>query len=83
MTDVSLDRDALRLFEDFLEAAPAEPQTWLATRTSDRPDLLARVNRFIEAERTIVLLTVPHRSCGSGWFDLRRGALTLAWASVL
>jgi serine/threonine-protein kinase len=57
MTEVSLDRDALRLFEDFLEAAPAEPQTWLATRTSDRPDLLARVNRFIEAERTIVLQT--------------------------
>ena len=57
MTDVSLDRDALRLFEDFLEAAPAEPETWLATHTSGRPDLLARVNRFIEAERTIVLQT--------------------------
>ena len=57
MTDVSLDRDALKLFEDFLEAAPAEPETWLATHTSGRPDLLARVNRFIEAERTIVLQT--------------------------
>jgi serine/threonine-protein kinase len=57
MTDVSLDRDALKLFEDFLEAAPAEPETWLSTRTSGRPELLARVNRFIEAERTIVLQT--------------------------
>lgn len=57
MTDVSLDRDALKLFEDFLEAAPAEPEIWLASHTSGRPDLLAKVNRLIEAERTIVLQT--------------------------
>lgn len=57
MTDVSLDRDALKLFEDFLEAAPAEPASWLATRTSGRPELLARVTRFIDAERTIILHT--------------------------
>ena len=57
MTDVSLDRDALKLFEDFLEAEPAEPDAWLATRTSGRPDLLARVTRFIDAERTIILQT--------------------------
>ncbi len=57
MTDVSLDRDALKLFEDFLEAAPAEPDAWLATRTTGRPELLARVTRFIDAERTIILHT--------------------------
>lgn len=57
MTDVSLDRDALKLFEDFLEAAPAEPQAWLAARTTGRPDLLARVTRFIDAEQTIKLHT--------------------------
>lgn len=57
MTDVSLDRDALKLFEDFLEATPAAPETWLATRTTGRPELLARVQRFIDAERTIILNT--------------------------
>jgi eukaryotic-like serine/threonine-protein kinase len=57
MTDVSLDRDALKLFEDFLEAEPTEPESWLAIRTSGRPELLARVTRFIDAERTIILHT--------------------------
>ena len=57
MTDVSLDRDALKLFEDFLEAAPAEPEIWLVTRVSGRSELLARVKSFIEAERTIILQT--------------------------
>ncbi len=57
MTGIALDRDALALFEAFLEAAPGAPDAWLAERTTGRPDLLARVNALIAAEREVQLRT--------------------------
>ncbi len=57
MTDLALDREALQLFEAFLEAEPADAEVWLAERTAGRPALLARVRTFIDAEATVALLT--------------------------
>ncbi|HOY79437.1 MAG TPA: serine/threonine-protein kinase [Hyphomonadaceae bacterium] len=57
MTDIALDREALLLFEAFLEAEPEDAPAWLATRTAGRPELLARVRRLIDAEATVILLT--------------------------
>ena len=57
MTDVSLDRDALRLFEAFLEAEPADAEGWLAERTRHRPELLARIRSLIAAEHLVTMRT--------------------------
>lgn len=57
MTDLSLDREALQLFEAFLEAEPGDDEAWLATRTAGRPALLARLRTLIDAEATVALLT--------------------------
>lgn len=57
MTNVSLEREALALFENFLEAEPADPEAWLAARVGGREDLLARVRRFIAAELEVTLRT--------------------------
>jgi serine/threonine-protein kinase len=57
MTGVSLDREALRLFEACLEADPADAEAWLAARTDGRPDLLSRVRALLAAEREVTLRT--------------------------
>jgi hypothetical protein len=40
MSDIALDREALALFEAFLEAEPADPDAWLTANTAGRPALL-------------------------------------------
>jgi serine/threonine-protein kinase len=57
MTDISLDREALALFEALLEAAPADAEAWLAERTAGRSDLRSRVRSFMEAETRASLRT--------------------------
>lgn len=57
MTEVSLDREALRLFEAFLEAEPADAESWLADKTRHRPELLSRVRAFIAAEHLVTMRT--------------------------
>ena len=57
MTDLSLDREALQLFEAFLEAEPQDTDAWLAQHTAGRPALLARLRTLIDAEATVALLT--------------------------
>ena len=57
MTDLALEREALLLFEAFLEADPADADAWLSARTGMRADLLSRVRTFIAAERDVTLRT--------------------------
>lgn len=57
MTDVALEREALALFEVFLEAEPADPEAWLAARTMGRADLLSRLRTFIAAENEVTMRT--------------------------
>ena len=57
MTEFALEREALLLFEEFLEAEPADTDAWLNARTGMRADLLARVRTFIAAERDLTLRT--------------------------
>lgn len=57
MTELALEREALLLFEEFLEAEPADTDAWLNARTGMRADLLARVRTFIAAERDVTLHT--------------------------
>jgi serine/threonine protein kinase len=57
MTELALEREALLLFEEFLEAGPADAEAWLNERTGARADLLARVRTFIAAERDVTLRT--------------------------
>ncbi len=57
MTGVALDREALALFEAYLEAEPADSEAWLNQHTAGRPDLLARINSFLVAETQISLHT--------------------------
>ncbi|MDP3494389.1 MAG: serine/threonine-protein kinase [Hyphomonadaceae bacterium] len=57
MTGLALDREALALFEAFLESEPADPDAWLTERTAGRPELLARMRALIDAEATVALLT--------------------------
>ena len=57
MSDIALDREALALFEAFLESEPADPDAWLTAQTAGRPALLARLRALIDAEATVALLT--------------------------
>jgi len=57
MTNVALDREALALFEAFLEEEPADAEAWLAERTAGRTELLSRVRAFISAETQVSLAT--------------------------
>jgi eukaryotic-like serine/threonine-protein kinase len=57
MTDISLDRQALVLFEALLEAAPENRDRWLAERIAGRPDLLARVRTLLAADERTSLRT--------------------------
>jgi len=62
MTDVTLEREALALFEVFLEAEPADPDAWLAARTAGRPDLLARLRTFIAEAQVQQLVRAAQRT---------------------
>ncbi len=57
MTDAALDREAIALFEAYLEAEPDNPGAWLGERTAGRPELLARVRTFIAVETRLTLQT--------------------------
>jgi len=57
MSDIALDREALALFEAFLESEPADSDAWLTANTAGRPALLARLRALIDAEATVALLT--------------------------
>lgn len=57
MTEVSLDREALRLFEILLETAPGDIEGWLAERTADRPDLLSRMRTLLSADMRATMAT--------------------------
>ncbi len=57
MTDIALEREALALFEEFLEAEPADPDAWLAARTAGRAELLARLRTFVAAEQEVTMRT--------------------------
>lgn len=57
MTGVALDREALALFEALLEAAPADPERWLAENAAGRTDLLSRVRALMQAETRATLRT--------------------------
>lgn len=57
MTGVALDREALALFEAFLEAEPADSEAWLNLHTAGKPELLARIRTFMAAETVISLHT--------------------------
>ena len=65
MTDVTLEREALALFEVLLEAEPADPDAWLAARAAGRPDLLARLRTFIAAEQEVTMRTGGRSGSGS------------------
>lgn len=57
MTHLALDREALQLFEAFLEAEPQDADAWLNEHAAGRPALLARLRTLIDAEATVALLT--------------------------
>jgi eukaryotic-like serine/threonine-protein kinase len=57
MTDLALDREALQLFETFLEAEPQDAEAWLAEQAAGRPVLLARLRTLIDAEAMVMLVT--------------------------
>lgn len=57
MTDVSLDREALRLFETLLEAAPGDVEAWIAEQAAGRPELLARMRTLLSADMRATMAT--------------------------
>jgi len=57
MTDPSLERDALTLFERLLEVPEAERDAWLEARTGARKELLNWVQAMREADRNAQLRT--------------------------
>jgi serine/threonine protein kinase len=57
MTSAQIDRNALAIFEAYLEAEPKNPEAWLAESTAGQPDLLARVRVFIAADSEASLRT--------------------------
>ncbi|HEX8257807.1 MAG TPA: serine/threonine-protein kinase [Allosphingosinicella sp.] len=57
MPDPTLERDAVRLFEELLEIPEAERDAWLAKTAADRPELLSRLQSLREADRRAALRT--------------------------
>jgi tetratricopeptide (TPR) repeat protein len=57
MTDISLERDAIALFEAALEVPEAEREAWIADRAAERPELLTRINAMMEAHRSATMRT--------------------------
>ena len=57
MPDISLEREALALFEDALELPSDARDAWLAEKTAGRPELAARVAAMISADRLASLRT--------------------------
>lgn len=57
MTEIFLDRDAMALFEAMLEAAPIDPEAWIAEQAGDRRELAARTLALLAADRIAILRT--------------------------
>ena len=57
MPDIALEREALALFEAALDQPETERETWVASRASDRPELLERVRSMLAADRSASLRT--------------------------
>lgn len=57
MTDPSLDREALALFERLLEIAEDERDAWIAANTKGNPELARRLQAIREADRNASLRT--------------------------
>lgn len=57
MSDITFEREALELLEALLEAEPEDPDGWLAERTSERPELHARVRKLASVTLTPSLQT--------------------------
>lgn len=57
MPDLSLERDAIGLFERALDIPDADRAAWLDAECAGRPDLRARVADMLEADRAALLRT--------------------------
>lgn len=57
MTDIQLDREAIALFQQYFAIPESERSQWVAAQTSGRPELKARVDALIDADRSIGLET--------------------------
>ncbi|HEX8641553.1 MAG TPA: protein kinase [Allosphingosinicella sp.] len=57
MSDPTLERDAVRLFEQWLDVPEQEREDWLASATAGQPELLARLQSLIDADRRASLRT--------------------------
>lgn len=57
MTDPNAEREAITLFEEWLDVPEAERDAWLAARTKDRPELLTRLYTLIAADSAASLNT--------------------------
>jgi serine/threonine-protein kinase len=57
MTDPSLEREAIALFERWLDIPESERAAWLAERTAGRAELRSRVEAMAEADRLSQLRT--------------------------
>lgn len=57
MTDVSLEREALRLFEAMLDIAEPERDAWIAAQTAGRPRLAERLQAIRRAAQDAMLQT--------------------------
>jgi serine/threonine-protein kinase len=57
MPDITLEREAIALFERSLDVPGAERDSWLAAETQGRPDLLARVAAMRAADLSVSMRT--------------------------
>lgn len=57
MTDVSLEREAIALFEQALELSSGERLAWIDAQCAGRPELAARARAMLEADNDFELAT--------------------------
>ena len=57
MTDVALEREALKLFERMLDIAEPDRDAWIAAQTAGRPDLAKRLQDIRRAAADAILQT--------------------------
>lgn len=57
MTDIALEREALKLFEQMLDIEEAERDAWIAAQTAGRPELANRVQAIRRAAQNKMLQT--------------------------
>jgi hypothetical protein len=51
MDDVALEREAIALFEALLDQPELERGAWIAVRTEGKPELRARLEALLDADR--------------------------------